>query len=198
LLAIYRNRKKIEKFPVTFSVSRELVEAALSRYGGPFATGHEQLSVTLDYGQTLHRRWLGVLAPALTLVIDVEPSQDIEAHLERAFPDDSAAVQMYNLLYRIDLRMVGQSDALRRIRRCRDASLAKGLTPGPKTIAVLRDLQMVEGRRTFKVFCVRICPVETGEGVPCCNSHPEACVEILQVLLVFAAQDRAATYARAF
>jgi LuxR family transcriptional regulator, maltose regulon positive regulatory protein len=135
--------KSIEESSTTLGASRELIEAALSRYGGSFATGQEQLNIALDYGQTVNRRWLEVLSSALMVYVHTEPSHDIAAQLQRAFADDHTLAKVLKQLYQKGQRIAGRDEALRRVGRCREFLLEKGVAPGPKTSAVLRDLQMI-------------------------------------------------------
>jgi DNA-binding SARP family transcriptional activator len=135
-----RQAQQIESSPVPEASVEKYINQALALYQGPFATGHQHLSLVVGYSTQLHTQWLGVLAAAVPLLVTSGMENQSRMAVQQALAADETAAAVFSLLVRAFNKSGKNTEALNILQRCRHLLAEQGIVCGRKTMAFFSGL----------------------------------------------------------
>lgn len=125
------------------SEERNRVIACLRLYGGAFVTGHESLSLALDFARVVQRNWHRVLGAAVLLALTCPLDQLVEKRLELALADDECATEALKAVFINSLRHQSREGAVATVAHCYRFFTERDIAFGPHGRALLSDLCLI-------------------------------------------------------
>jgi len=110
------------------------ITQALALYQGPFATGHQHLSMAVGYSSRLHTQWLGVLAAAVPLLVTSGMENESKRAVQQALAADETAAAVFSLVVRAFTKDGKKTEVLDILHRCRGLLAEQGIVCGRKTM----------------------------------------------------------------
>lgn len=99
---------------------------ALALYRGPFAAGHQHLSITVGYSSELHTQWLNVLASAVPFFVAKDMDTTSQRAVQQALASDETAAAVFPILVRTLSKSGKGTEAMDLLHRCRCLLAEKG------------------------------------------------------------------------
>lgn len=122
-----------------------LINQALILYRGPFATGHEHLSMAIGYSSQLHTQWLGVIAAAVPLFVTKAMGIESKRAVQQALANDETAAAVLPIMVRSFNKSGKETEVLDILHRCRRLPAEQGIEYGPRTMAFFSSFPKEQG-----------------------------------------------------